>query len=140
MDAERFAALTAAYGGEPQRWPQAERAGAAAFMAADRTLAERILFEARMIDALLDASPAPRASHALREAILASAPQPRPERRPLFDFGRWAVAGAALACACVVGVMAGAGAVQRVTADSQADAIIADADGVVVLDEQETFG
>ena len=57
----------------------------------------------------------------------------------MFDFGRWAVAGAALACACVVGVMAGAGAVQRITADGQADALIADVTDLPV-DEQEILG
>lgn len=140
MDAERFEALAAAYGAEPRRWPVAERAAAQAFMEADRAGAERLLFESRLVDAMLDASPVPAASVGLRDAILASGPQPRPDRRPLFDIGRWAAAGAALACACVVGIVAGAGAVQRITADGQADAIIADADGVVVLDEQEMPG
>lgn len=140
MDAERFEALTAAYGADPRRWPLAERTGADAFMAADKMRAERILFEARLVDAALDASPTPQVSHALREAILASAPKPRAERKPLFDFSRWAMAGAALACALVVGVMAGAGAVQRVTADAQADALIADVDNNVAMDDQEFLG
>jgi len=140
MDAERFETLTAAYGADPRRWPSAERARADAFMAADKARAERILFEARLVDAALDASPTPQVSHALREAILASAPQPRAERKPFFDFSRWAMAGAALACALVVGVMAGAGAVQRVTADAQADALIADVDNNVAMDDQEFLG
>lgn len=145
MDAERFEALTAAYGADPRRWPLAEQAAADAFRAADKARAERILFEARLVDAALDASPTPQVSQALREAVLASAPKPRPARqssvsRPFFDFSRWAMAGAALACALVVGVMAGAGAVQRVTADAQADALIADVDNNVALDEQEFLG
>ena len=139
MNAERFEILTSAYGADLRRWPAAERDAALAFMAADKLRAERILFEARQVDAALDASPAPQVSHALREAILAAAPQPRPERRPVLDFGRWAIAGAALACACVVGVMAGAGAVQRVTADAQADALIADGADLPV-DELEILG
>ncbi len=139
MNAERFESLTSAYGADLRRWPAAERDSALAFMAADKVQAERILFEARQVDAALDASPAAEVSHALRAAILASAPPPRPERTPFFDFSRWAVAGAALACACVVGFMAGAGAVQRVTADGQADALIADVADLPV-DEQEILG
>lgn len=139
MNAERFETLTSAYGADLRRWPAAERDAALAYMAADKVRAERILFEARQVDAALDASPAPQVSHALRDAILAAAPPPRPERRPLFDFSRWAIAGAALACACVVGVMAGAGAVQRITADAQADALIADVADLPV-DEQEILG
>lgn len=139
MDAERFEILTSAYGADVRRWPAAERPAALAFVEADRQRADRILFEARQVDAALDASPAPQVDPALRDAILAAAPRPRPARAPFLDLGRWAVAGAALACACVVGVMAGASAVQRVTADAQADALIADvADGPV--DEQEILG
>lgn len=139
MNAERFEILTSAYGADVRRWPAGERDAALAFMAADKVQAERILFEARQVDAALDASPAPQVSQALRDAILAAAPPPRPERKPFFDFSRWAVAGAALACACVVGVMAGAGAVQRITADAQADALIADVADLPV-DEQEILG
>ncbi len=139
MNAERFETLTSAYGADLRRWPAAERDAAVGFVAADKVRAERILFEARQVDAALDASLAPRISHALRDAILAGAPQPRPERKPFFDFGRWVVAGAALACACVVGVLAGAGAVQRITADAQADALIADVADLPV-DEQEILG
>jgi hypothetical protein len=139
MDAERFKILAAAYGGDPRRWPLEARQAALAFMDSDMARAERMLFEARQIDAALDASPAPQVSHALRDAVLASAPPARPQRARLFDFRRWAAAAAALACACVVGVAVGAGAVQRVTADVQADAIIADAD-TAVIDDQEIFG
>lgn len=139
MNAERFETLTSAYGADLRRWPAGERDSALTFMAADKARAERILFEARQVDAALEASPTPQVSHALRDAILAAAPPPRTERKPFFDFSRWAVAGAALACACVVGVMAGAGAVQRITADAQADALIADVADLPV-DEQEILG
>ena len=139
MNAERFETLTSAYGADLRRWPAAERDAALAFMAADKLQAGRILFEARQVDAALDASPTAEVSHALREAILAAAPQPRPEPKRFFDFSRWAVAGAALACACVVGIVAGAGAVERITADAQADALIADVADLPV-DEQEILG
>jgi len=128
MDAERFAQLISAYGAAPDRWPEGEREAALAFMAADRPRAERLLFEARMIDAALDASPAAQPSQALRAAILAAAPPPRPERRSLFGWTGvpgWA-AGAGLAAACAVGVLTGVVAVESLSAESP-DTLIAQA-------------
>jgi len=140
MDAERFEQLAAAYGGAPERWPEAERDAALAFMAADRTAAERILFEARLIDAALDASPQPQVSQALRDRILADAPRPRTERKLGFEwFGLrgWA-AGAAMAAACAVGVVTGAFTVQQMAAHD-ADSLIAQA-AEAPLEAEEYLG
>lgn len=76
MNFDRFAAMVAAYGGAPARWPAAERAAAEALMVSDpraRTLAE----EAGQLDQLLDGVPAAAVSAALTGRILASLPPPR---------------------------------------------------------------
>ena len=74
MTTERFAALLDAYGADPARWPDAERAGA-------RTLLERSA-EARArrdaaaaLDVLLDRAETAQPSPALAERILAQAPR-----------------------------------------------------------------
>lgn len=51
---ERFKAIVDAYGATPERWPEAERAGATAFMAENRPVAEIWIDEARVTDAMLD--------------------------------------------------------------------------------------
>jgi hypothetical protein len=57
MDAMRFEAIVAAYGADPKRWPEAERAQAIAFAA--RSEAATALARARALDAILDESGAP---------------------------------------------------------------------------------
>jgi hypothetical protein len=81
MTQERFQQLTDSYGAEPKRWPAAERAAAQAFAEAQPEQARAALFAARMIDAALDMSPAIEVRPALRNAILATAPKPRPRRK-----------------------------------------------------------
>ena len=73
MNAERMRLLAEAYGADKRRWPRAERVAAEAFVAADPSQAERLLFDARQTDAALDASPRPMVSNALRDAVIASA-------------------------------------------------------------------
>lgn len=53
MNPERFTAIVEAYGADPKRWPEAERAEAQAF--AQRPEAADVLAKASEIDALLDA-------------------------------------------------------------------------------------
>lgn len=53
MDQTRFEAILAAYGADPERWPEAERAAAIAFATAHQT----DMSEARAVDALLAAAP-----------------------------------------------------------------------------------
>ena len=139
MNTDRFEQLIAAYGAEPSRWPETERAAAEAFVSANRAAAERLLFEARLIDAALDASPTVQVSHELRQRVLAGTPRPRPERRSSFWAPGWARAGAGLVASCAVGVAAGSLAMDRVASSAQADAILAQADDMP-LDEQEILG
>jgi hypothetical protein len=91
MNTERFKAIVEAYGGDPKRWPEAERAEAQAF--AQTPDAAAILAEARVLDAALDASdePAPVSLAFVRDAI-ASAPK---QRAPL----SWRPIAAMAACA-----------------------------------------
>jgi hypothetical protein len=120
MTLERFAALLESYGAEERRWPDAERAPAAALLAASpaaRTLRD----EARRLDELLDESVVDDPVPALRAAILATVPAPpaQPQRRVRAghvrtrwwtalwaDMGGWRPAGA-LAAALVLGLFSG---------------------------------
>lgn len=142
MDAKRFEALTAAYGASPCRWPEAERAAAAEFMSAHATAAQRILFEARLVDAALDASPAPRTGDALRQQIIAQAAnaglQPRPERRWRPGPLAWA-SGAGWAAACAAGVIVGLDLGGELAADAQADAVLYQA-SLAAADDTEILG
>lgn len=142
MDAERFRDLAAAYGADPRRWPPDERAAARAFLAADRR-AERLLFEARLLDAALDASAAPPASAALRDRVIADAARagltPRPQRRvggfsPLawLSGAGWAAAGAA---GVAIGLSSGA----ALSRDLQAEAVLEHA-SAPALDDMEILG
>ena len=105
LNLDRFQELADAYGGDLQRWPAAERAGAAALMAADGAPARAILSEAARLDALLSSSRIAAPSPALVQAVIAAAPRPRaaPARR------RWAAVaiGSTLAAASVAGLLSG---------------------------------
>lgn len=76
MKAERFKAIVEAYGANPKRWPEAERARAQAFAALPEAVA--LLAEARRLDAMLDGSDeaAPVNLVFVRGAV-ASAPTPQ---------------------------------------------------------------
>lgn len=139
MDQERFEALVAAYGADPDRWPEAERAGALAFMERDRAAAERLLFEARMIDAVLAHAPSQAPEPAWVERLVAAAP--RPARRRSASFSGWRealfggrvwLAGAGLAASCVLGALVGAAAMSTAAADLGAEDVL----GAVLADEE----
>jgi anti-sigma factor RsiW len=100
MSLERFQAIVAAYGAEPDAWPEAERVQARRFCERHPEAA-RVLAEAREIDTFLAQAPPAIASDALKAKILASAPQPRGAAR----LGRWLPAGA-IAASLIVGVLA----------------------------------
>src|SRR5690606_41627669 len=72
MDLERFEHLADAYGADLRRWPEAEREAASWLLVADPR-AGRVLGEADLLDAFLDAAPRPAPSHALREWVIADA-------------------------------------------------------------------
>ena len=54
MTEQRFKAIVDAYGAAPERWPEAERASATAFMAEHGPAADIWIDEARITDAMLD--------------------------------------------------------------------------------------
>lgn len=115
MDATRFEAIVEAYGAEPRRWPEAERAAAEAFARTDA--GQRALAEARALDAALDsAADAEPVSLALRRNLLAQAPKSRALQ--------WRAVAALAACA-VFGVVAGAGGAQAIGTARAADAALA---------------
>ncbi|TPI52967.1 MULTISPECIES: hypothetical protein [unclassified Mesorhizobium] len=71
MDAERFAVLAAAYGGDLRRWPQAERAAGSILAASDAGAA--ILRDAGKLDALLDSYRVEAPGKALHGGIVRAA-------------------------------------------------------------------
>ena len=113
MNAERFAAIVEAYGAEPRRWPESERADAEAFAA--RPEARSILADARALDVMLDATdaPAPVNLGFMRQALASApkAPTPAVSWRPV----------AAMAACAVIGVALGFGGARQ-AADEQAAA------------------
>jgi hypothetical protein len=73
MTLARFTALLDAYGAEPARWPERERAAALTLLArSPEAYAQRD--EAAVLDTLLDRAPAPAPPAALAARILAAAP------------------------------------------------------------------
>ena len=127
MERERFENLAGIHGGDLRRWPEAARADA---------------------ERLLDASPTPWPSQALRDRVIAAAP--RPTRFPALagwaglpsslSWSRSGVAfGAGWAAAACAGVVAGLVLTQTLTADVQADAVIYQA-SLNGLDDMDVLG
>jgi len=73
MTPERFETLLAAYGAEPRRWPEPERAAALALLAGDARMRAALARE-RRLDLLLDGAATPRATPML-VARLSSTPR-----------------------------------------------------------------
>lgn len=107
MTPERFHQIVEAYGADPRRWPQQERAAAEAWAAAHRAEADALLADAAGIDAWLAADKVDPPHAALQQRIIGSAPGRRSgaPRRKLW----WS--GAAVAGVGVLGGVAGAFAV-----------------------------
>ena len=106
MTEERFKALADAFGGDIGRWPQAERAEAAAFAQSQPQIAAPVLAAARRLDERLEADGIAEPSFALRQRIIAAAPLARAARAAW----RWAMGvglGLGLAGACAAGVIVG---------------------------------
>ena len=98
---------------------------ALAFAAREPVLSERLLFEARRTDAVLDASAPPHVSADLRARILQSAPERRRAARERgLPWWVWAP-GAGLAAACAAGALFGAVATAQFARDTQADTVLA---------------
>lgn len=138
MTPDRFLTLVAVYGADRRRWPEAERAAAEAFMAAQAELARPALAEADDIDALLHASAAPRVSMALRHKVIAAAATGRRAGKLWID-RLLLVFGAGWAAAACAGVAAGVMLTSHLTADVQADAVLYQA-SLVAFDDTEVLG
>ena len=110
MNIERFRILLEANGGDPARWPAAERAAAAAF-ARTAPEAAALLAAARALDAALDRVPAaaPELDPVAVAAVASAAPQRRPAqpRSRGWGFGFAWPNLAGLAAAAVVGFVVG---------------------------------
>jgi hypothetical protein len=81
MNAERFEALAAAYGGQIRRWPEEERGPAAIF--AESETGSAILARAQGLDSLLDAYVVKGPGSALTARVLASATRHNSLRRQI---------------------------------------------------------
>lgn len=150
IGAERFAALLEAYGAEPARWPEAERAAARRFEAAHPQTAEPLLAEARALDRAIDRALQAHAASALspaaraalhRDARTSAPPPPRSLAARLAGWrptewmgGDWRPAGA-LAAALFLGLLGGTAAptlvpfapAEAVAADPTVEALAEDA-------------
>jgi hypothetical protein len=80
MDRARFEAIVAAYGADPRRWPEGERAAAEAFGRSDRAAA-RLLDAEWALDSLLLGHRVADPSPALAARILADRPRHAPWSR-----------------------------------------------------------
>jgi len=107
MTPERFHQIVEAYGAEPRRWPQQERAEAQAWARLHRAEADAVLAEAAGLDAWLAADKLDPPGAALRQRVLDSAPV----RQPAAPRRRWWWSGAAVAGVGLLGGLAGAFAV-----------------------------
>lgn len=142
MTSERFFALVAAYGADARRWPEAERAMAGAFAAANPELAGPALAEADAADALLHASRIASPSMMLRDRVIASAAEAglnaRREGRRWLD--RLSLAfGAGWAAAACAGIVAGVMMTTHLTANAHADAVLYQAT-LMGVDDTEVLG
>lgn len=121
MSMARLRAILEAYGAEPRRWPQAERADAEALIAASPE-ARALRDETAALDHVLASVVAPAPSSALRAAILEAAPRPPAAAgftgnlRGLWqsllstlggELGGWRPAGAMLGLALLLGIATG---------------------------------
>ncbi|WP_296651396.1 hypothetical protein [Paraburkholderia sp.] len=124
MTPERFHTLVEAWGADPRRWPEQERADALAWARAHRAEAETTLKAALELDAWLARDRVAPPSHALIEQIMASAPVPVPVRAQTpSNRRRFWWSGAAFAGAGLAGALAGALAMSLMLLGSPAPAV-----------------
>lgn len=135
MDARRFAALAAAYGGDLRRWPEAERMAGAIFAPSETA----ILSHAGKLDAQLDSYAVEAPGKALHGSILRAAGRHLVQRRrQLF----WRM-GLALAGIGLAGAVAGLALVTIVTPEVQPDHYVLDANATAFGDagpDSDTIG
>jgi anti-sigma-K factor RskA len=111
MTLERLRAVIEAYGTSAARWPEAERAAAAALLAESEE-ARALVAKAAPLDDLLDAVPAIAPTAAMRAAILAATPRAKPRqgegwRAFIGELGGWRLGGVVLAASLVLGIVSG---------------------------------
>lgn len=119
MTPERFARIVEAYGADPRRWPDGERAAARAYAQANPREAQQWLAAAAALDAGLAADVADPPSRALQRRIVAQAQTPSRARTAQARPARWWLSGAALAGAGVAGLAAGAMAMSLLMAANE---------------------
>ena len=142
MDEARLRDLADIWGADLRRWPDGEAAAARAWSIANPVLAERALFDARQLDAVLDASARPQVSTALRDRVIASATAAGLKARNglsaalkrLFWIG--GVGWAAAACA---GIVYGTTLGGQIAAEQQTDQVLEQA-MVTGLDDMAVLG
>lgn len=132
MDLTRLGELAEAYGADWRRWPEGERDAARVLLASDPA-AERLLFEARQLDAALDLAPRLEVSASVRARVIAAGP-----RRVTGPFaglragwrrsgapGRsvW-LSGMGVAAAVCAGLIVGEATVHRATAGLEAERVL----------------
>lgn len=132
MNDDRILELIAAYGADPDAFPEAERADAARRMAEAPAVFANALEEARLLDGLLGQMPDVAVSPALRDALVSSAPKTKPA--PVRNGGGlrrflpgWLPAGAvaSLAMGLLIGVNVSMPAtVATASTDDEADAVM----------------
>ncbi|MFB9978920.1 hypothetical protein ACFSQQ_36300 [Mesorhizobium kowhaii] len=137
MDAKRFAALAAAYGGDLRRWPEAERMAGAIF--APSETGQAILRHAGTLDARLDSYRVDAPDKALHGSILQAAGRHFVQRRRQ----RFWWLGLGLAGIGLAGAVAGLALVSIVTPEVQPDHYVLDANATAFGDaspDRDTIG
>ena len=112
MTLERLTWLLEAYGSDPRRWPEAERAAAEALIVRSAQ-AQELHAKAQALDNLLNAAPPLSLHDGLRRRILTQVdahPVQDTRNSTLTDWflGRWWPQAAALAFAAILGIFIGA--------------------------------
>jgi hypothetical protein len=141
MNADRMRELAQAWGGDLRRWPTADREAAEVFAVAQPDVAERALFEARQLDAALDAAPRAVVSAELRDRVIASAHAAGLKARAAWPGLRrllW-IGGASWAAAACAGVVFGMTLTSDLERQAQLDLVLEQA-AVGGLDDITVLG
>ncbi len=128
MTQERFEALAEAYGGALDRWPEAERAAAQAYVETHEEAAEAVLKAARRLDAMLAKAAEAAPPSELFDQILADGLASRRPAAPTW---------AAVAAAVMLTVGLGTGWLAAPESSAPDDAVFAAAFGA--LEEVDVF-
>lgn len=136
MGLERFERLVDAFGADPRRWPEAERAAAEAFLAGHAEARARVEAAAEL-DGLLAFAPDIEPSDLLRYRVLRAAPAKAPGRASISQFG-W-LSGAGWTAAAAAGVLVGVSLGQQMNQARAADEVLEQA-SAWSADEAEYYG